>query len=44
VSGIVGAEQGVLYHIGGVRDHVHAYLRRRADGSVSDLMRTVTAR
>ena len=38
------AQRGVLYDIGGVEDHVHMYLRWRADGAVSDLMRTVKAR
>ena len=31
-------------YIGGVKDHVHMYLRWRPDESVSDLMRTVKAR
>lgn len=44
IGGIVRAEKGVLYDIGGVEDHVHLYLRWRTDGSVSDLMRTVKAR
>jgi len=44
IGGIVRAENGVLYDIGGVEDHVHLYLRWRPDGSVSDLMRTVKAR
>jgi putative transposase len=44
IGGIVRAEQGTLYDIGGVEDHVHLYLRWRTDGSVSDLMRTVKAR
>jgi REP element-mobilizing transposase RayT len=44
IGGIVRAEKGVLYDIGGVADHVHMYLRWRPDGSVSDLMRTVKAR
>jgi putative transposase len=44
IGGIVRAEKGVLYEIGGVEDHVHLYLRWRPDGSVSDLMRTVKAR
>ena len=41
IGGIVRAEGGVLYDIGGVEDHVHLYLRWRPDGSVADLMRTV---
>jgi putative transposase len=44
IGGIVRAEKGVLYDIGGVDDHVHLYLRWRPDGSVSDLIRTVKAR
>lgn len=44
MGGIVRAEKGVLYDIGGIEDHVHLYLRWRPDGSVSDLMRTVKAR
>jgi REP element-mobilizing transposase RayT len=44
IGGIVRAERGVLYAIGGVEDHVHLYLRWRPDGSVSDLMRTVKSR
>jgi REP element-mobilizing transposase RayT len=41
VGGIIRAERGVLYQIGGVEDHVHLYLRWRTDASISDLMRTV---
>jgi putative transposase len=44
IGGIVRAEKGVLYDIGGVEDHVHLYLRWRPDVPVSDLMRTVKAR
>jgi REP element-mobilizing transposase RayT len=44
MGGIVRAENGVLYDIGGVEDHVHMYLRWRLDGSVSDLMRKVKSR
>jgi putative transposase len=44
IGGIVRAENGMLYDIGGVEDHVHMYLRWRPNGSVSDLMRTVKAR
>lgn len=44
MGGIVRAEKGVLYDIGGVADHVHMYLRWRPDGAVSDLMRTVKSR
>lgn len=44
IGGIVRAEKGVLYDIGGIEDHIHMYFRWRPDGSVSDLMRTVKAR
>lgn len=44
IGGIVRAEKGVLYAIGGVEDHIHMYFRWRADGSLSDLMRTVKSR
>ncbi len=44
IGGIVRAERGVLYGIGGVEDHVHLYLRWRPDGTVSDLMHTVKSR
>jgi REP element-mobilizing transposase RayT len=44
MGGIIRAEKGALYDIGGVADHVHLYLRGRADESVSNLMRTVKAR
>ncbi|MDZ4841192.1 MAG: IS200/IS605 family transposase [Hyphomicrobium aestuarii] len=41
IGGIVRAERGVLYEIGGIEDHVHMYLRWRPDCAVSDLMRKV---
>jgi len=44
IGGIVRAERGALYDIGGIEDHVHMCLRWRPDGSVSDLMRTVKGR
>jgi putative transposase len=44
MGGIVRAEKGVLHDIGGIEDHVHMYLRWRADQSVSDLMRIVKSR
>jgi len=44
IGGIIRAEKGVLYDIGGAEDHVHLYLRWRPDGPVSDLMRTVKSR
>jgi REP element-mobilizing transposase RayT len=43
MGGIVRAEKGVLYDIGGIADHCHMYLRWRTDDSVSNLMRTVKA-
>lgn len=44
IGGIIRAEKGVLYSIGGVEDHVHLYLRWRPSAPVADLMRTVKAR
>lgn len=44
IGGIIRAEKGVLYEIGGIQDHVHLYFRWRPDGAISDLMRTVKAR
>ncbi len=44
IGGIIRAEKGVLYDVGGIEDHLHLYLRWRPDGAVSDLMRTVKAR
>lgn len=44
IGGIVRAEQGVLFAIGGVEDHVHLLVRWRPDAPVSDLMRTVKSR
>jgi putative transposase len=41
MGGIIRAQRGVLYDIGGVDDHVHLYLRWRPDGNISDLMRVV---
>ena len=44
LGGIVRAEKGTLYDVGGVEDHVHLYIRWRPDGCISDLMRTTKAR
>ena len=44
MGGIVRAESGALYDIGGVEDHVHMYVRWRPDEAVSNVMRTVKAR
>ncbi len=43
MGGIIRAEKGVLYEIGGIEDHVHLLIRWRPDRAVSDLMRTVKA-
>lgn len=44
LGGIIRAEKGVLYEIGGVEDHIHLYLRWLPNATVSDLMRTLKAR
>jgi putative transposase len=44
LGGIIRAERGMLYDVGGVDDHMHLYLRWRPDDSISNLMRTVKAR
>ncbi len=44
IGGIVRAEKGTLYAVGGTPDHVHLLLRWRTDGTVAELMRTVKAR
>ena len=44
IGGIVRAEKGTVYAIGGTQDHVHLLLRWRTDAAVADLMRTVKAR
>jgi putative transposase len=44
IGGIVRAEKGALYDIGGIEDHVHLYLRWRPDAPVSDLLRTIKSR
>ena len=44
IGGIIRAEKGVLFDIGGVEDHVHLYLRWRTDDSIANLMRTVKSR
>ena len=43
IGGVVRAEKGVLYEIGGVEDHVRLYLRWRPDGRLSDLTRVAKA-
>jgi REP element-mobilizing transposase RayT len=44
IGGIVRAERGALYAIGGMAEHVHMLLRWRTDRAIADLMRTVKAR
>lgn len=44
LGGVIRAEKGALYDIGGVEDHVHLYVCWRPEGGVSDLMRAVKAR
>ncbi len=44
IGGIVRAQRGTLYAIGGMPDHVHLLLRWRTDATIADLMRTVKAR
>ena len=44
IGGIVRAEKGTLYAIGGMPDHIHLLLRWRTDGTIADLMRTVKSR
>ena len=44
IGGIVRAEKGTLYAVGGMPDHVHMLLRWRTDAALADLMRTVKSR
>jgi REP element-mobilizing transposase RayT len=44
IGGIIRAERGVLFEIGGIEDHVHLYLRWRTDESLANLMRIVKSR
>lgn len=44
LGGILRAEKGVLYDIGGIEDHIHLYIRWRPDAPISDLMRTIKSR
>lgn len=44
IGGIIRAEGGVLYAIGGMPDHVHLLVRWKTDPSIADLMRTVKGR
>ncbi len=44
IGGIVRAQKGVIYALGGTSDHIHMLLRWRTDSAIADLMRTVKAR
>lgn len=44
LGGILRGENAVPIAIGGIEDHVHLYIRLRADAALSDLMRIVKGR
>lgn len=44
IGGIIRSENGSLYDIGGIEDHVHLLVRWRPDESVSNLMRVVKSK
>ncbi len=44
MAGIVRAERGTLLEIGGVEEHLHLFIRWRADDSLSSIMRTIKSR
>ncbi len=44
MGGLVRSNKCVLYDIGGVEDHVHMYMRLRADTKICDLLRMVKSR
>ena len=44
IAGLVRAQHGTLYAIGGLPDHVHLLLRWHTDATIADLLRTVKAR
>ncbi|WP_425614888.1 IS200/IS605 family transposase [Anatilimnocola sp. NA78] len=44
LGGIVRAEKGVLYEIGGIEDHVHMYPRWRTDEDISALLQRTKSR
>jgi hypothetical protein len=44
LGGIVRAEKGVLYEIGGVDDHIHLYLRWRTDKDIAALLQRTKSR
>ena len=41
IGGIIRAEKGVVYAIGGMPDHVHILARYRADDAVANLLRNL---
>ena len=41
LGGIVRGEKGVVYEIGGTTDHVHLFIRYRADDALANLVRNV---
>ncbi len=41
MAGTIRGEKGTPYQIGGTADHVHLFLRWRADANVSDLLRDI---
>ena len=43
IGGIVRAQKGTMYDIGGVEDHLHLQLRWRTDETIANLMRNVKA-
>ena len=43
VGGIIRSENGTLFSIGGIADHVHLYLRWKTDDSLSNLLRQIKA-
>jgi putative transposase len=44
LGGILRAQSGTLYSIGGMPDHLHLYIQYRTDDSLSNLLRTLKAR
>lgn len=44
IGGLVRAQKGVVYALGGMSDHLHMLMRWRTDGTIADLMRAVKAR
>ena len=44
IGGIIRKKRGVLFDIGGMKDHVHLLLRWRPKGDISDLLRDMKSR